>query len=177
MTSRASDPFPPLAKGGVGGVMREPWKAKTVLLASREGCERTERERAWEDLVTGRAGTPPPTPPTPKGGKRAQRNRDESAACARPTFHQPSPCLPALRPGGLHPTGGIVSRRSSRQSYCIRTAVQRYSVYRVHWIPLLTSGEGSPYTTYRSLQTSAIIIIVDKVNPRWRRPSWLARKR
>ncbi len=50
-------PFPPPCEGGVGGVMREPWKAKTVLLASREGCERTERERAWEDLVTGRAGT------------------------------------------------------------------------------------------------------------------------
>jgi len=29
-----------------------------------------------------------------RGGKRAQRNRDESAACARPTFHQPSLTLP-----------------------------------------------------------------------------------
>src|SRR5208337_1625236 len=125
----------------------------------------------WEDLVTGRAGTTPPTPPS-QGGEKGATKRDESAACARPTFHQPSLCLPALRPRGLHPTWGIVSRRSSRQSYCIRTAVQRYSVYRVHWIPLLTSGEGSSYTTYKSLQTSAII--VDKVNPRWRRPSWLA---
>src|SRR5271157_5921494 len=29
-----------------------------------------------------------------KGGGRAQRDRDESAACARPTFHQPT--LPPL---------------------------------------------------------------------------------
>ena len=50
--------------------MREPWKAKTILLASREGCERTERKRAWEDLVTGRAGTTPPNPPFARGGKR-----------------------------------------------------------------------------------------------------------
>ena len=48
--------------------MREPWKAKTIPLASREGCERTERERAWEDFVTGRAGTTP-LPPFRKGGK------------------------------------------------------------------------------------------------------------
>src|SRR5271157_4173784 len=39
--------------------MREPWKSKTTLLASREGCERTQRERSWEDLVTSRAGTTP----------------------------------------------------------------------------------------------------------------------
>ena len=50
----------PPCEGGVGGVMREPWKATTILLASREECERTDRERAWEDLVTGRAGTTPP---------------------------------------------------------------------------------------------------------------------
>ncbi len=49
--------------------MREPWKSKTIVLASREGCERTERERAWEDLVTGRAGTTPPNPPFARGGK------------------------------------------------------------------------------------------------------------
>ena len=49
----------PPCKGGAGGVMREPWKAKTILLASREGCERTERECVWEDLVTGRAVTTP----------------------------------------------------------------------------------------------------------------------
>src|SRR5271157_3803329 len=49
----------PPCEGGAGGVMREPWKSRTILLASREGCERTERERAWEDLVTGRAGTTP----------------------------------------------------------------------------------------------------------------------
>src|SRR5271157_4209662 len=58
-------------KGGAGGVMREPWKSKTILLASREGCERTERERAWEDLVTGRARTTPPNPPFARGGKTA----------------------------------------------------------------------------------------------------------
>src|SRR5271157_6093341 len=51
--------------------MREPWKSKTILLASREGCERTERERAWEDLVTGRARTTPPNPPFARGGKTA----------------------------------------------------------------------------------------------------------
>jgi hypothetical protein len=50
----------PPCEGGAGGVMREPWKAKTIFLASREGCERSERERAWEDLVTGRPGTTPP---------------------------------------------------------------------------------------------------------------------
>ena len=49
--------------------MRKPWKSKTVLLASREGCERTERERAWEDLVIGRVGTTPPNPPFARGGK------------------------------------------------------------------------------------------------------------
>src|SRR5271157_590605 len=64
------DPFPPLAKGGSGGVMREPRKSKTILLALREECERTEREKAWEDLVTGRAGTTPPCPPFARGGKR-----------------------------------------------------------------------------------------------------------
>ncbi len=53
----------PPCDGGAGGVMREPWKSKTILLASREGRERTERERAREDLVTGRAGTTPPNPP------------------------------------------------------------------------------------------------------------------
>src|SRR5271157_664457 len=37
---------------------------------------------------------PPPYPPLRKGGKRAQRNRDESAACTRPTFHQPRARLP-----------------------------------------------------------------------------------
>jgi hypothetical protein len=50
--------------------MREPWKSRTILLAAREGCERTERERAWEDLVTGRAGTTAPNPPFARGGKR-----------------------------------------------------------------------------------------------------------
>ena len=80
----------PPCEGGAGGVMREPWKAKTILLASREGCERTERESVWEDLVTGRAGTTPPNPPFARGGETAQQNRDESAACARPAFHQPS---------------------------------------------------------------------------------------
>src|SRR5271157_1803273 len=54
----------PPCEGGQGGVMREPWKSKTILVASREGCERTERERVWEDLVTGRAGTTPPNPNT-----------------------------------------------------------------------------------------------------------------
>ena len=49
--------------------MRKPWKSKTVLLASREGCKRTERERAWEDLVIGRDGTTPPNPPS-QGGKK-----------------------------------------------------------------------------------------------------------
>jgi hypothetical protein len=86
----------PLAKGEGRGGMREPWKSKTVLLASREGCERTERERAWEDLVTGHAGTTPPTPPS-QGGKRAQRTRDESAACARLTFRQPTRTPRSLR--------------------------------------------------------------------------------
>src|SRR5271157_139987 len=38
----ASDPFPPLAKGGPGGVMREPWKSNTTLPASREECRRTK---------------------------------------------------------------------------------------------------------------------------------------
>ncbi len=51
-------------------MMREPWKSKTILVASREGCERTEKARAWEDLVTGRAGTTPPNPPFARGGKR-----------------------------------------------------------------------------------------------------------
>src|SRR5271157_5769805 len=41
-------------------------------------------------------------PPLRKGGKRAQRNRDESAACARPTFHRPrvsppSPIVPTVK--------------------------------------------------------------------------------
>src|SRR5271157_3753581 len=49
--------------------MREPWKSRPILLASREGCERTKRKRAWEDLVTGRAGTTPPNPPFARGGK------------------------------------------------------------------------------------------------------------
>jgi hypothetical protein len=97
----------PPCEGGAGGVMREPWKSKTILLASREGCERTERERAWEDLVNGHAGTTPPTP-LRKGGKRAQRNRDESAACARPTFHQLSLGLPIF----WHP-GNVVGLFSS----------------------------------------------------------------
>ncbi len=53
------------------------------------------RERHWagEKLVLTELegpGTTPPNPPLRKGGKRAQRNRDESATCARPTFHRPS---------------------------------------------------------------------------------------
>ena len=74
--------------------MREPWKSKTVLLASREGSERTERERAWEDLVTGRAGTTPPTPPS-QGGERAQRDRDEAQLVQDQLFTSPEPlCRP-----------------------------------------------------------------------------------
>src|SRR5271157_3137358 len=102
-----------LRRGGRGGVMREPWKSKTILLASREGCDRTETARAWEDLVTGRAGTTPPQPPLRKGGKKAQRDRDESAACARLTFHQPSvsqipprPIYHIFRIGRRHPWWG-----------------------------------------------------------------------
>src|SRR5271157_3694397 len=34
-----------------------------------------------------------------KGGERAQRNRDGSAACARPTFHQPHPTFGHPLPG------------------------------------------------------------------------------
>jgi hypothetical protein len=37
-----------------------------------------------------------PLTPLRKGGKRAQRNRDESAACARPTFHRPTVALCVL---------------------------------------------------------------------------------
>ena len=32
----------------------------------------------------------PPDPPFARGEKTAQRNRDERAACASPTFHQPT---------------------------------------------------------------------------------------
>src|SRR5208337_4898540 len=69
----------PFMVPGPGGVGREPWTSKTILLPSREGCERTEKEGAWEDLVTGRAGTTPnppfarggkPNPPFARGGKR-----------------------------------------------------------------------------------------------------------
>ncbi len=49
--------------------MREPWKSRPILLAAREGCERTERKRAWEGLVIGRAGPTPPSPPYARGGK------------------------------------------------------------------------------------------------------------
>ncbi len=40
----------------------------------------------------------PPYPPFARGGKRAQRNRDESPACARPTFYQLSPVDQSGRP-------------------------------------------------------------------------------
>src|SRR5271157_912192 len=76
MKSRASDPFPPLAKGGAGGVVRDPWKSKPILLASREGCERSERERAWEDLVTGRAGATPLPPLPNRDGHCLGRRQD-----------------------------------------------------------------------------------------------------
>ena len=75
---------------------REPWKSKTVLLASREGCERTERERAWEALVTGRAGPPPLPPPLRKGGKRAQRNRDEAQLVQDQLFTNPALHWPTM---------------------------------------------------------------------------------
>ena len=39
---------------------------------------------------------PPPLSLLRKGGKRAQRNRDESAACARPTFPRPTVALCVL---------------------------------------------------------------------------------
>src|SRR5271157_5026496 len=70
-------------EGGAGGVMREPWKSRTILLASREGCERTERERAWEDLVTGRAGPTPPDPPSQVLKSRFFR-RPEGAETGKP---------------------------------------------------------------------------------------------
>jgi hypothetical protein len=60
----------PPCEGGAGGVMREHWKSRAILLASQEECERTERERAWEDLVTGRAATTPPCPPLSQGGEK-----------------------------------------------------------------------------------------------------------
>jgi hypothetical protein len=59
---------PKLAKGGAGGDAGT-LEIENGFLASREGCERTERERAWEDLVTGRAGTTPPNPAFARGGK------------------------------------------------------------------------------------------------------------
>jgi len=59
----------PPCEGGEGGVMHEPWRSRMTLLASREECERTERQRAWEDLLTGRAVTTPPNPPFARGGK------------------------------------------------------------------------------------------------------------
>src|SRR5271157_716414 len=54
-----TDPFPPLRRGGQGGWGGSLWKSKTTLPASR----------AWEDLVTDRAVTTPPTPPFARGGK------------------------------------------------------------------------------------------------------------
>ena len=49
----ASDPFPPLAKGGSGGV----------------GALDIEKPRARDGLATGGAATTPPKPPLRKGGK------------------------------------------------------------------------------------------------------------
>src|SRR5271157_5328133 len=96
--------------------MPEPCRSRPILLPSREGCERIERKRAWEAPVTGRAGTTPPCPPFARGGKMvtrlrngektAQRNREESAACARPTFQQPTAGL-ALRPLKSLPPNGM----------------------------------------------------------------------
>jgi hypothetical protein len=63
-------------------------------------------ERGWADKADSR----PPLRGAPlrKGGKGAQRNRDESAACARPTFHQLSLGLPIF----WHP-GNVVGLFSS----------------------------------------------------------------
>src|SRR5450759_1721677 len=43
-----------------------------------------------EGLVIDRAGTTPPDPPLCKGGKTAQRNRDERSGGARPTLQHAS---------------------------------------------------------------------------------------
>jgi hypothetical protein len=61
--TRVTDPLPPLAKGGPGGVGREPWKSKTTLPASR----------AWADAVIDRAATTPPTPPS-QGGEKTTKS-------------------------------------------------------------------------------------------------------
>jgi len=50
-----------------------------------------------EALLTERAGTTSPLPPLRKGGKTAQRNRDERAACVSPSFEQPSPAKAVVR--------------------------------------------------------------------------------
>jgi len=67
-----------------------------------------------------------------KGGITAQRNRDESAACARPTFHQPTPPVPWARcrspaisrraaspAASLSPAPATSSVRGSRASPCL----------------------------------------------------------
>ncbi len=70
--------------------MREPWKSRTILLASREGCERTEREGAWEDLVTRRAETTPPNPPFARGGKRRNETGMEAQLVQDQLFTSPA---------------------------------------------------------------------------------------
>src|SRR5271157_2360120 len=98
--------------------MPEPCRSRPILLGSREGYERTERKRAWEAPVTGRAGTTPPAPPlqggengdppsqrrengaTKSGGKRSLCKTDFSTAhpCSPP---DPGFTLSLLSIGGL----------------------------------------------------------------------------
>ena len=114
----------PPCEGGAGGVMREPWKAKTVLLASREGCERTERERALGRPCDWSCRDHPPYPPFARGGKGRNEIGMKAQLVQDQLFTSPaSVCLHSV-PVGCTPPGA-----SSRDDRADRVIVseQRYS--------------------------------------------------
>ena len=80
--------FPPLRRGGFGGVNRAyPTPSTEAAHLLFGGCAR--RAQPPRNCVPGRgsAATTPPDPPFARG-RNAQRNWGEQTACASPAFHR-----------------------------------------------------------------------------------------
>src|SRR5258708_7940800 len=88
--AQASEPFPHLAKGGLGGVMRRPRRSKTTLVASRRVFELTGAGPYGEPLVATGGGPTPPNPPFARGGNGRNTIGRNKSAVQDHIFNTPS---------------------------------------------------------------------------------------
>ena len=114
-------------------------------------------------VVTGRAATTPPTPPS-QGGEKAQRNRDENAACARPTFHQPSQGLPFPYLPGHWPDTADHIASGPRSPVRMRMPFSRGRM-KILPSPMLPSGPLRPASRMAFIVGSTKILVHRNLDP------------